>query len=47
MFGEESDAVTIYRFTGPVLVRTQNGFAPSLDSDDPEDAVTLATRKRP
>jgi|SoiMethySBSTD1v2_1073268.scaffolds.fasta_scaffold19604_2 hypothetical protein len=32
-FGDDADTVTIYRFTGPVLVRTQNGFAPSLDSE--------------
>ena len=32
-FGDDADTVTIYRFTGPVLVRTQTGFAPSLDSE--------------
>ena len=32
-FGDDADTVTIYRFTGPVLVRTQTGFAPSLESE--------------
>jgi hypothetical protein len=32
-FGDEADTVTIYRFTGPVLIRTETGFAPSLESE--------------
>jgi len=32
-FGDEGGAVTIFRFTGPALIRTANGFAPSIDSE--------------
>jgi hypothetical protein len=32
-FGDEGGTVTIFRFTGPALIRTANGFAPSLDSE--------------
>ena len=32
-FGDDGGAVTIFRFTGPVLVRIPTGFAPSLDSE--------------
>jgi hypothetical protein len=32
-FGDDGGTVTIFRFTGPALVRTANGFAPSIDSE--------------
>jgi hypothetical protein len=32
-FGDEGGTVTIFRFTGPALIRTANGFAPSIDSE--------------
>ena len=31
-FGDEGGIVTLSRFTGPMLVRTETGFAPSLES---------------
>jgi len=32
-FGDEGGTVTIFRFTGPALIRTATGFAPSIDSE--------------
>lgn len=32
-FGDDGGTVSIFRFTGPALIRTANGFAPSMDSE--------------
>jgi hypothetical protein len=32
-FGDDGGMVSIFRFTGPALIRTANGFAPSMDSE--------------
>jgi hypothetical protein len=32
-FGDEAEIVTVFRFTGPALIRTANGFAPLMKSE--------------